>query len=183
MISAPSGCGKTSLIKALIKKKPGLVRPVSFTTRKPRLGEKNGIDYNFISEKEFKARLKRKDFLEWSRPFGNHYATSKSSIVGAVGRGKNIILSLDVNGASFMKKNFPDSAVLIYVLPPSLRALKNRLLGRSAESFREVIKRLSFAKKDMSNLKRYDYAVVNDNFGETVERLKSILASEGLKVR
>lgn len=181
VVSAPSGCGKTSLIKALLKNSKNLVRSVSFTTRPPRRGERKGIDYNFISEDEFKRRLKRKFFLEWSKPFGHYYATPKDFVEKKINKGKDVILSLDVNGALFFKKNFKN-AVLIYILPPSLKTLKDRLTHRSTDSFREILKRLSFAKKDISNLKRYDYAVVNDNFTDAVNRFKTILNVERQKV-
>lgn len=182
VISAPSGCGKTSLIKALLKNTTNLIRSISFTTRPPRKEERNGVDYNFISEGEFKRRLKKGEFLEWSKPFGHYYATPKGFIKKNINRGRDVILSLDVNGASFFKRNFKN-AVSIYILPPSLKALRNRLISRSAEDLKEIGKRLRFAKKDISNLKRYDYAVVNDNFNEAVGGLKAVLVAERLKVR
>lgn len=182
VVSAPSGCGKTSLIKALLKNSKNLVRPVSFTTRPPRRGERNGGDYNFVSWAEFKSRLKRGHFLEWSKPYGHYYATPRDVIEKNIKGGKDVILSLDVKGASFIKRNFKNS-VLIYVLPPSLRALKDRLINRSTDDTMEISKRLSFAKKDILNLKRYDYTVINDNFNEAVKALKAILKAERLKVK
>lgn len=182
VVSAPSGCGKTSLIKTLIKNTTNLVRSISFTTRPPRRGERKGVDYNFISDDEFKRRLKRKGFLEWSKPFGHCYATPKDIIEKNINRGRDVILSLDVKGALFFKKNFKN-AVLIYVLPPSLKALRKRLIHRSTDNLREILKRLSFAKKDISNLKRYDYAVVNDNFSEAVKNLKAIIIAERFRVK
>lgn len=182
VVSAPSGCGKTSLVKALLKNTKDLVRSVSFTTRPPRGREKKGVDYNFISEAEFKKRLKRQDFLEWSKPFGHYYATSRELIERNINRGKDVILSLDVKGALFFRRNFKD-AILIYILPPSLKALKERLISRSTDNSREILKRLSCAKKDILNLKRYDYAVVNDNFGEAVRHLKAITIAERLRVK
>ncbi len=182
VVSAPSGCGKTSLIKALIKNTENLVRSVSFTTRPPRNGEKKGVDYNFISEAEFKKRLKEQGFLEWSKPFGRYYATSRKFIEKNINRGKDVVLSLDVKGALFFKRNFKN-AVLIYILPPSLKALRQRLINRSTDNSREILKRLSCAKKDILNLKRYDYAVVNDNFGDAVRQLKAITIAERRRVR
>lgn len=182
VVSAPSGCGKTSLIKALLKNTKNLVRSVSFTTRRLRRGEKDGADYNFISEAEFKRRLKRKDFLEWSKPFGYYYATSRKFIEKHINHGKDVILSLDTKGALFFKRNFKN-AILIYILPPSIEALRQRLISRSTDDSKEVLKRLSYAKKDISNLKRYDYEVVNDNFREAVKDLKAIVIAERLRVR
>ena len=118
VVSAPSGCGKTSLVKALLKEDKVLTHPASFTTRPRRVGEKNSVDYHFISEDEFRRRLKKKDFLEWSRPFGHYYATSKSAVSGNTRNGRDVILSLDHNGANFVKKSFKDSTS-IYILPPS----------------------------------------------------------------
>jgi len=120
--------------------------------------------------------------LEWSKPFGHYYATPKGFIKKNIKRGRDVILSLDINGASFFKRSFKN-AVSIYILPPSLKALRNRLISRSAEDLKEIGKRLRFAKKDISNLKRYDYAVVNDNFNEAVWSLEAILTAERLKVR
>ncbi|MFA5164604.1 MAG: guanylate kinase [Candidatus Omnitrophota bacterium] len=182
VVSAPSGCGKTSLVRALLKKDRGLVHPASFTTRKPRAGEKNGRDYHFVSEKEFARRQKSGDFLEWSKPYGKYYATSKKGILAGVDSGRDVILSLDVRGAFFIKKKFGTST-LIYLLPPSIGALRKRLIGRSTDKSSEIKKRLSCAKKDIANLKKYDYAVVNDDFAEAVAKLKSIIIAERLRVR
>lgn len=182
VVSAPSGGGKTSLIKALLKKDATLTHPASFTTRPPRRKEKNGRDYHFISGEEFKKRQAKGDFLEWSRPFGQRYATPKAAILRNIKRGRDVVLSLDVRGASFIRKQFKD-AVLIYVLPPSLNALRKRLIGRSTDDSGEITKRFSQAKKDIANLNKYDYAVVNDDFGEAVDNLRAILIAERFKVR
>lgn len=182
VVSAPSGCGKTSLVKALLKEDESLVHPASFTTRPKRAGERGGVDYHFISEDEFRRRLKKKDFLEWSMPFGQYYATSKSAILNNVKKSKDVILSLDFNGANFVKKNFKNST-LIYILPPSISALRKRLLGRMTDHSAEIKKRLSCAREDTRNLDRYDYVVVNDSFGEAVKKIKSIIVAERLKMR
>ena len=182
VVSAPSGCGKTSLVKALLKDDGILAHPASFTTRPKRAGERDGIDYYFISEDEFRRRLKKKDFLERSKPFGHYYATSKSAILSNVKKNKDVILSLDFNGADFVKKNFKDST-LIYILPPSTAALRQRLIGRMTDHSAEIKKRLSCAKEDIGKLGRYDYVVVNDSFREAEKKLKSIIVAERLKVR
>ncbi|MFH0771795.1 MAG: guanylate kinase [Candidatus Omnitrophota bacterium] len=182
VISAPSGCGKTSLVRALLRKKLDLIHPASFTTRSPRQGERDRKDYHFVSEMEFKRRLKRGDFLEWSKPFGQFYATPKEPIVKNISQGRNVVLSLDVKGACFVKKKFQD-AILIYILPPSLEALEQRLINRSTDHLSEISKRLSFAAQDISNLNKYDYAVVNDDFSKTVGKLQAILIAERLRVR
>ena len=182
VISASSGCGKTSLVKALLKEDKLLLHPASFTTRPKRDGERGGVDYHFISEDEFKRRLKEKDFLEWSMPFGQYYATSKSAILSNIKKNKDVILSLDFNGANFVKKNFKNST-LIYILPPSMGALRQRLIGRMTDHSTEIEKRLSCAREDIRNLGRYDYVLVNDNFREAVKKLRSIIVAERLKVR
>lgn len=182
VISAPSGCGKTSLIKALLKEEVDLVHPVSFTTRAKRSDEKGGADYRFISEAAFKRYLKKGKFLEWSKPFGCYYATPRDTIIKNLKRGKDVILSLDRNGALFIKRRFKGT-VLIYVLPPSLKILRERLIGRSTDGRKEILKRLSFAKEDISNLNGYDYTVINDNFGEAVSKLRAILIAERHRVR
>jgi guanylate kinase len=182
VISAPSGCGKTSLMKALLKEDKILAHPASFTTRPKRTGERDGVDYHFISEDKFKLRLKEKDFLEWSRPFGWCYATSKSAILNNIKKSKDAILNLDFKGANFVKKNFKNST-LIYILPPSMGALRQRLIGRMTDHSAEIKKRLRCARKDIRNLGGYDYVVVNDSFREAVKKLKSIIVAERLRVR
>jgi len=182
VVSAPSGCGKTSLIKELLKQDKALLHPASFTTRSRRTRERDGIDYHFISEDEFRRRIKKRDFLEWSRPFGQYYATSKSGILNNIEKGVDVILSLDFNGANFVKKNF-EGSTSIYILPPSMKALRDRLIGRMTDHSSEIKKRLSLAKRDISNLHRYDYVIVNDNFREAVKELKSIIIAERLRVR
>lgn len=182
VISAPSGCGKTSLIKALLKEDRLLVHPPSFTTRVKRKGETGGKDYYFISGSEFKHRLVKGDFLEWSRPFGQYYATSKKAVLDNIRKGKDVILSLDFNGASFIRRNFKES-VSIYLLPPSLRALRQRLIGRMTDRSSEIKKRLNRVKSDTCNIRKYDYVVVNDSFREAVRKLKSIIVAERLRVR
>jgi guanylate kinase len=182
VISAPSGGGKTSLVKALLKEDRALIHPASFTTRPKRAGEKNGKDYHFISGDEFERRLKKKDFLEWSKPYGQYYATSKGLVLNNVNKGRDVILSLDFNGARFVKKNFRNSAS-VYVLPPSMKALRQRLVGRMTDHSDEIKKRLSCAKDDIGRLDKYDYVIVNDNFREAVNKLKSIIVAERLKVR
>ena len=182
VVSAPSGCGKTSLVKALLKEDKILTHPASFTTRPRRVGEKDGLDYRFISTDEFRRRLKKKDFLEWSRPFGQYYATSKSAVSNNIRKGSDVILSLDCNGADFVKKNFKDSTS-IYILPPSLKALRQRLVGRMTDHSSEIKKRLNCARADICNIRKYDYVVVNDSFAEAVKKLKSIIVAERLRMR
>ncbi len=183
VLSGPSGCGKTSLVKALTADKAlGIEHPPSFTTRQPRAGEEEGKDYRFVSGKDFLRRQKKGEFLETSSPYGANYGTSRKHIDGILSRGRDAVLSLDVKGALFIKKNMKGS-VLIYVLPPSLEALRKRLVGRSTDKSSEIRKRMSYARQDISKLGKYDYAVVNDDFAEAVAKLKSIIVSERLKVR
>lgn len=183
VLSAPSGCGKTSLVKALtLDKGFGVEHPPSFTTRGPRAGEKEGRDYCFVSGKDFLRRQKKGEFIETSSPYGANYGTSRKHIEDILKKGRDAVLSLDVKGALFIKKNVKGS-VLIYVLPPSLEALRKRLVGRSTDGSSEIKKRMSYARKDISKLGKYDYAVVNDDFSEAVAKLKSIIVSERLKVR
>ena len=161
IISAPSGSGKTTLCELLKKRVPGLAKSVSLTTRPPRQGERNGKDYIFISAKEFEKLKRRGKFLEWAKNFGHSYATPKDKVLKLLSSGKDVILAIDVKGATKIKRLYPDG-VFIFIVPPSLDELKKRLKHRGTDGAKEIKKRIEIAQKEMSYLPMYNYAVVNE---------------------
>ena len=180
VISAPSGCGKTTLTRELVEAGLGLKRSVSITTRVPRKNEVDGKDYFFMTEEEFVSRSKEDEFLETARVFGNLYGTPRGYVEKVRAEGKDVILSIDVQGGMQVRKKCPD-AVLIFITPPSLEDLRKRLRNRRTEERDEIGKRLGIAKEELVYLKRYDYTVVNDRVEEAVRQLAAIVAAERLK--
>lgn len=182
VLSSPSGCGKTTVCKRLKKGRLNIQYSVSATTRLPRKGERDGKDYIFLSRKRFRALLFKKSFLEWTDNFGDLYGTPKAFIDKAISKGRDVILAIDVKGAMRVKKMRRES-VLVFLLPPSMALLKKRLKGRMTESRESREKRLKRARKELAYLKRYDYAIVNDNLARAVESLKSIIVAERNRIR
>ncbi len=181
IISAPSGCGKTTLCEMLLKRMPRITRAVSFTTRPPRPGEKSGRDYYFVTPDEFERQKKRKNLLEWAINFGYYYGTPRDSVLGLLGRGIDVILAIDVKGAMKVRKLIP-GAVLIFIKPPSLAELEKRLRKRKTDGRGEISKRIKVAKRELSYLPKYTYNVVNDNLKKAFVSLASIIKAERRKV-
>lgn len=177
VISAPSGSGKTTICKRVLKKIKGILPSVSVTTRRPRPDEKNGKDYYYISKSEFKKKVKNGGLLEWEKNFGNFYGTPKDFVLRKTEEGKDVLLSIDVKGAIEVKKKFPQSA-LIFVKPPSLSELSSRLKKRNTDRGSEIAKRLKIAEKELSYADRYDYVVVNSRLEDAVGEVISIIAKE-----
>lgn len=181
VISAPSGTGKTTLCEKLLKLLPDLKLSISHTTRKPRNGERNGIDYYFIDKETFKKMIDTDEFVEWAEVYGNFYGTSKKAINSLISNGYDILLDIDTKGAKNIKKLYPDS-VLIFILPPSLDELERRLINRNED--KNVIKlRLSKASQEISQYKFYDYVVINDNIEQASSNLLCIIHAERLKTK
>jgi len=180
IVSAPSGSGKTTLCEKLFKTDLELDDSVSMTTRPSRPGEVNGRDYYFVSKKNFLQRIKEKGFLEWTTTYGWYYGTPKDFFEKALKKGRDILLSIDVKGAMRVKRLHPE-AVLIFIEPPSVSALKQRLYSRNQDGQKEIKKRLSTAKKELSFARRYDYCVINDNINSAMEKLKAIIIAERCK--
>jgi guanylate kinase len=173
-ISAPSGTGKTSIVKRIIKEIPGLVFSVSATTRKKRENENNGIDYLFITESEFLEKIKNNEFVEWEKVYDYYYGTFKSVIEENISRGKSVILEVDVKGAFSIKKIYPD-ANLIYVIPPSHEELIKRLKNRKTEDDADMQKRLERAIMELSIKDKFDYFVVNEDLDKAISDTKSLI--------
>jgi guanylate kinase len=176
VVSGPSGCGKTTLCGRLLKEDKGLVRSISVTTRKPRGKEQHNRDYIYTSKAKFKRMLQKGMFLEYARVFGNYYATPKGFIDNTIKSGKDVLLNIDVQGAAQVKKKLK-SAVLVFIVPPSMRVLKKRLIGRLTDSEMQVQKRLGIAVKELRAIDKYDYYVVNDKLKTAADELKHIIIS------
>jgi len=177
VISGPSGIGKTTICNHLLKLLPNLEYSISFTTRSPRRGEKDGRDYFFVSREEFQRRIKDNLFLEHAQVFDNFYGTSRNWVLEKLNQGKDIMLSIDVQGAAKIKKNYPES-ILIFLMPPSLKVLEERLKKRATDDEREMKKRLSMAKDEMAEVAKYDYVVINDKVEDAVKEIKDIIQHE-----
>jgi len=176
VVSAPSGAGKTTLVKKILKKHPQFGFSTSVTTRLPRMGEKNGRDYHFISEKEFLRLRKTGKLLEWAKIHGYYYGTPAAPLKSKK-NWKVVLFDVNRQGARAIKKVFPE-AVLVFIFPPGWRALKTRLSGRGTESKSELVQRLFDAKRELAAARRYDYWIVNQTVPESVKRLEAILLAE-----
>ncbi len=174
VVSAPSGAGKTTLIGKLLESEPSLVVSVSHTTRPKRPSEVEGVHYHFVDSGTFAERRDAGDFLEWAEVFGHSYGTSRSGVVEELGAGRDVILEIDWQGAEQVRSRHPE-AISIFVLPPSLAALIDRLNTRGQDRPEVIDRRLRQAVADMSHCREFDYLVVNDDFDEAVATLKRIV--------
>jgi guanylate kinase len=182
VISAPSGAGKTSLVRRLLELRPNLVVSVSHTTRKPRLHEVEGRDYHFVSPAQFHELVGQNAFLEHARVFDNFYATGAKQVEEKLASGKDVLLEIDWQGARQVRKAMPVSTS-IFILPPSRLALEQRLRERRTDSAETIARRLSEAAADMSHYKEFDYVVVNDQFEQAVQELLAIVEGAGHELR
>jgi len=177
IISAPSGTGKTTVVREVIQQLPGLRFSVSFTTRLPRPDEKEGEDYHFVSHSVFQKMVDKNEFLEWAEVLGNRYGSPRPDLKKMEIEGVDLILDIDTQGAKKVAKEIAQP-VLIYLLPPSLRVLKERLINRGMDSLERVKFRLSNARRDMEEAYGYQYVIVNDRIEDALEKLKSIMIAE-----
>jgi len=182
VISAPSGAGKTTLCKMLVSEMEKAVFSVSLTSRKPRGAEKRGVDYEFVTEKEFKKRINEKTLLEWARVHGAYYGTSGEFVKRSLNKGKCVVLDIDVQGGMQVKRKIPE-AVLIFILPPSMEELKRRLRKRRQNSEEEIEKRLENAYSEVEAAHKYDYYVLNRELKDAIAELKSIVKAQERKLK
>lgn len=181
VVSAPSGAGKTSLLKQLIIELASVQTAISHTTRSKRELEVDGKDYYFVSDNEFNSLIERDAFHEYATVFGNSYGTSKSSITDQIKKGIDVILEIDWQGARQIKKQLPKSRS-IFILPPSRSALECRLKRRGQDDDSVINQRMNEAISEMSHYNEYDYLVINDDFSAAVEEIKAIIKAERLKL-
>jgi guanylate kinase len=180
MVVAPSGAGKSSLVNALLKQDASIGLSVSFTTRAPRPGEVNGREYNFLTEAEFLARKEAGDFLEWAKVHGNYYGTSKSWIESQMKNGKDVILEIDWQGARQVQTIIPE-AIWIFILPPSIQALKDRLLHRAQDDEATIQKRVAAAREELTHVAEANYLVINDDFETALAELNHVVLASRLR--
>jgi guanylate kinase len=181
VLSAPSGCGKTTIARRLLAERPALGYSVSATTRAPRAGEVAGQAYHFLSPEEFERRVRAGDFIEWAEYAGHRYGTLRSEIERILGSGRTAILDIEVQGARQVRRHMPD-AVHVFILPPSGAALAARLRGRYTEDPASLRARLERAAQEVLAVSEYDYVVVNDDLDTAVAEVGAILDGEGRRV-
>ncbi len=177
VVSGPSGAGKSRLVEALRKLFPDLQFSVSATTRPPRAGERDGVDYHFIEEKKFADLVAQDEFLEWAAVYGHHYGSLKSQVVEALRQGKDIVFDIDTKGARQIADKRPD-AVTVFILPPSPEELRRRLESRGTDSRETIEARLAAAAREILAADWYQYLVLNDDFGRALKTLEAIVIAE-----
>jgi len=173
IISAPSGAGKTTLAKAVLQQFTDMLYSISYTTRKPRAEERDGVDYHFVSKEDFKKGLKKGRWAEWAEVYGNYYGTSAEFIEKSLSSGCDILLDIDVQGTIQILKHYPDS-VTIFILPPSMNALRKRLEMRGSDSKAVIERRFVNARKEMAQKKLYRHIIVNDKLSAAIEEIGAI---------
>ena len=181
VISGPSGAGKGTICKSFLERNPEVAISVSATTRSPRAGEVEGVNYYFMSKDDFKKKIQDNDFLEYEEVYDNFYGTPKSNVEELLESGKDVILEIDIQGALKVKEN-TEEGVFIFILPPSMEELKARIIKRGSETPESLMKRFKSAYKEINFISRYNYAVVNDEVETAVEKLEAIINAEKCRV-
>lgn len=181
VISGPSGAGKGTICKELLEKNDNLFLSVSATTRNPRAGEVHGVNYYFITKETFMQKVDEEDFLEYAEVYGNCYGTPKSNVEKMLEEGKDVILEIDIQGALKVKENFSEG-VFIFILPPSMEELKQRIIKRGSETEESLMRRFKSAYQEINYVSKYNYAVVNDTLDVAVSKVEGIIAAEKCRV-
>ena len=181
MLSSPSGAGKTTLAKRLLASDPNIAISVSVTTRKPRSGEQEGVDYYFRDEPQFLGLRDEGQLLEWAKVFGNYYATPRAPVEAAIAGGRDLLFDIDWQGAQQLKEKLPQDLVRVFILPPSAQVLEARLRGRAQDPPDVVAQRMAEAASEMSHWPEYDYVLVNGDLEQSAAQLSAILTAERLK--
>lgn len=182
IVSAPSGAGKTTISRAAVRQIGGLTPSVSLTTRNPRNGEVEGIDYQFVSEEEFQRSLEADQLAEWARVFDACYGTPRRPLEDAIRDGRDMLLDIDVQGARSLRAGYARDAVTIFVLPPSFEELAERLRGRGTEDAEAIARRLTRAREEFRAYPEYDYLIINANLADSMAQLGAIVRAERLRV-
>jgi guanylate kinase len=180
IVTAPSGAGKTTLVRLLLENDAGIRLSISYTTRAPRTGEFDGREYHFVSVPEFLSKIESGDFLEWAEVHGNYYGTSKSWIEAEMAAGRDVLVEIDWQGAQQVRKLFP-AAIGVFILPPSLEALECRLSGRGTDSADTIARRLAAARHEMQHMDEFDYVIINDDLQQALADLLSVVRASRLR--
>lgn len=178
ILSAPSGAGKTTLLKRVMADLPGLAFSVSHTTRLPRSGEHDGVDYHFVSRDQFEAMREQGVFLEWAEVHGNLYGTSRPAVLAQLATGLDVILDIDIQGTAILRNSAAIPSASLFITPPSLPELERRLRGRGTDSEETILLRLKNAGKEMQAAVDYEYLIVNDRLEQAVDTLRAIVIAE-----
>ncbi|RMG00067.1 MAG: guanylate kinase [Nitrospirae bacterium] len=180
VVSAPSGAGKSTLCNRLIKEVEGVIFSVSYTTRSPRKGEQDGVHYHFVTEAAFRNMIEKGEFLEWAEVHGNLYGTSIRWVEEKLSEGKDVLLDIDVQGALQLREKALEG-VYVFILPPSIDALRDRLLKRATDAPEEINKRLENAKKEIPYYEKYDYVIINDILDKAYDELRSVVIASRVR--
>ena len=178
VVSAPSGGGKTSLCKEVIRRLPNFEHGISYTTRQRRSNEIDGRDYHFVSEEKFMEMVENDEFVEYAYVHGNYYGTSMTSIADTLSKGKHLLIDIDVQGAQQIEDRYGDEGVFIFILPPNFDLLRERLTDRQTDKPDEIERRLKKAEEEVTHYHNYDYVIINDDFHEAVKELEAIILAE-----
>ncbi|WP_353094095.1 guanylate kinase [Tissierella praeacuta] len=182
IVSGPAGTGKGTVCKEVLERNKDILYSISATTRNPRVGEIDGVNYFFIDEEEFNKKIENNEFLEYAYVHTNHYGTPRDFVIDKINNGETVLLEIDVQGALQVKKNYSE-AVLVFILPPTMEELKNRIVKRGTESEEDINRRFKNAFKELDCIEEYDYFVVNDKIEYAVSDIESIIKAEKLKVK
>lgn len=182
IISGTTCAGKGTVIKKLLERNKNMVLSLSYTSRPIRKGEVDGIDYKFISHEEFERKIKNGDFLEYAKVrYGEYFGTPKENIENLLEAGKDVILEIDVQGAKQIKKKLPET-ILIFIMAPSMEEVKRRIKAREAETAEQIVDRFQTAYREINEVNKYNYVVVNDNLEKAIQKVEAILISEKCRV-
>ena len=181
VVSGPSGAGKGTICKNFMELNKEMLLSISSTTRNPRENEIDGVNYNFITKQDFEALIGTDSLLEYVHVFGNYYGTPKKWVLECIEKGKDVLLEIEIVGAMKVKEKYPD-AILVFVLPPSLKELKNRIITRGTETIEQIENRMARAMQEIKTIEKYDYFIFNDNLTRAVDDLEAIISAEKNKV-
>ena len=181
VVSGPSGAGKGTICKNFMELNKEMLLSISSTTRNPRENEIDGVNYNFITKQDFEDLIGTDSLLEYVHVFGNYYGTPKKWVLECIEKGKDVLLEIEIVGAMKVKEKYPD-AILVFVLPPSLKELKNRIITRGTETIEQIENRMARAMQEIKTIEKYDYFIFNDNLTRAVDDLEALISAEKNKV-